>query len=395
MNSTNLAASDTGLETLRGRALLLGGIGLVACAAGWWLNPLRFYQAYLTAWLFWSGLAVGSLALLMLQHLTGGAWGLMIRRPLEACLRTLPLLALFFVPLLFGLADLYPWARPEEVAASDMLRHKAPYLNISFFVVRTALYLAIWTGLGWFLNRCSARQDAEGNDAGIMARFRVASGPGLVLLALTMTFASVDWIMSLEPHWYSTMFGALVLVGHVVGGLAFSIALVVALADVQPLASILQPRHFHDLGKLLLALVMVWAYFAFSQFLIIWAGNLPEEIPWYLSRLNGGWQWAALALLLFHFVVPFLMLLSRKLKRDPRRLGRVALLVLVMHLVDVYWLVNPAHGRSLADFHWLDVATLLGLGGIWLAVFVTQLRSRPLLPFNDPYLQEAMRHARH
>ncbi len=395
MTRPDLTAIPGGIAALRGRALMIGTIGLVACIVGWWLNPERFFQAYLTAWLFWSGLALGSLALLMLQHLTGGAWGLMIRRPLEAATRTLPLAGLMFLPLLLGLGHLFEWAHPEAVAADPILQHKAAYLNVTFFIIRAAVYFAVWILLSQLLARLSIRQDSQGSDARSMARFRVVSAPGLILFALTMTFASVDWIMSLDPHWYSSMFAPLIMVGYVVGALSLSLFMVIRLSAANPLAAVLSPRHVHDLGKLLLAFVMVWAYFAFSQFLIIWAGNLPEEIPWYLSRLHGGWEWAALALLLFHFVMPFMLLLSRSLKRDFKRLGRVAFLVLAMHFVDLYWLVNPAFGRALSDFHWLDLATVAGLGGIWMAHYLGHLGSHPLLPVKDPYLLEALDHDQH
>lgn len=395
MNRPDLTLIPAGIAALRRRALMIGVAGLAACALGWWLNPERFFQGYLTAWLFWSGLSLGSLALLMLQHLTGGAWGLMIRRPLEAAMRSLPVTGLMFLPLLLGMGHLYEWAQPDLVAADPILLHKAPYLNVTFFIGRAALFFAVWIILSLLLGRMSDRQDRQGSDARSMARFQIASGPGLVLFALTMTFASVDWIMSLDPHWYSSMFAPLIMVGYVVGALALSLVVVIHLAGSDPLASVLRPRHVHDLGKLLLAFVMVWAYFAFSQFLIIWAGNLPEEIPWYMSRLHGGWEWAALGLLLLHFVVPFMLLLSRSLKRDFKRLGRVALLVLVMHFVDLYWLVNPAFDRALTDFHWLDLAAVAGLGGVWLATFLGRLGSHPLLPVKDPHLLEALDHDAH
>jgi hypothetical protein len=383
------------LERFQRPVLVVGILFAIATAAGAFLNPQQFYQSYLMAWLYWAGLAVGCLAVLMIHHLSGGSWGMVIRRIMEAGTRTLPLVALLFVPVLFGMRNLYIWARPEVVAADELLQHKEPYLNLPFFVARTALYFAIWITLALFLNRWSRQQDEKGSDEAAGRRIQKLSAGGLVLLVLTMTFASVDWVMSLEPHWFSTIFGALILVGQALGGLSLGIAALILLARYRPLSEIVTPACLHDLGKLLLAFVMVWAYFAFSQFLIIWAGNLPEEIPWYLSRLAGGWQWIGLALVLMHFVLPFMLLLSRNLKRDARPLTWVAVLVLVMHLVDVFWLTQPAFSAGVFHLHWLDLVAPMGVGGIWLAFFIRTLRRRPLVPLKDPALKEAMEHGGH
>jgi hypothetical protein len=395
VNTPDFTVVPVELGRFQRQALVVGVIFGVASAVGAFLDPQQFFQSYLTAWLYWGGLAVGSLAVLMIHHLSGGSWGMVIRRIMEASTRTLPLVALLFVPVIFGMRNLFIWARPEVVAADELLQHKAPYLNVPFFLARAAFYFAVWITLAYFLNRWSRRQDEKGCDEVAGRSIQRLSAGGLVLLVLTMTFASVDWVMSLEPHWFSTIFGALILVGQALGGLSLGIATLILLSRYRPMSEVSTPACLHDLGKLLLAFVMVWAYFAFSQFLIIWAGNLPEEIPWYLSRLAGGWQWIGLALVLMHFVLPFMLLLSRDLKRDSRPLAGVAVLVLVMHLVDVFWLTQPAFSEGAFHLHWLDLTAPLGVGGIWLAFFIGTLRRRPLVPLKDPAVTEAMEHGGH
>jgi hypothetical protein len=378
---------DHVLLRLQRPALIAGILALAASAGGVAIDPLQFFRSYLVAYLFWLGISLGSLPILMLQYITGGAWGAVIRRILESATRTLPLLVVLFVPLLFGLTHLYEWARPEAVAHDAVLQHKQLYLNVPFFLLRSALYFATWLVLVWLLNRWSAAQDVT-DDPAIARRLEYLSRGGLLLYTLTMTFASVDWVMSLEPHWFSTIYGILFIGGQVLAAFAFAIPVAALLADRPPLSRVIGAGHFHDLGKLLLAFVMLWAYFSFSQFLIIWSGNLPEESPWYLSRLRGGWEWIGVALIAFHFALPFVVLLSRDIKRDARRLALVACGVIAMRGVDLFWLVTPAFAPAGLQVHWLDVATLVGVGGIWLAAFVWQLRGRPLLPLRDPALAE-------
>ena len=310
-------------DRLQRRALVVGAAGIVLCGVGFLLNPTQFFRSYLLAYLFWLGIPLGSLAVLMLHHLVGGAWGAVIRRVLESATRTLPVLVFLFVPLLFGLHELYIWARPEVVMADEILQRKSVYLNIPFFVVRSALYFIVWLVVSFALNTWSVTQDQAGADPS-ERRMRLLSGPGLVLYVLTATFAAVDWMMSLEPHWFSTIYGILVIVGQLLATLAFAVAVVALLADTPPLSQVISPAHFHDLGNLLLAFVMVWAYMAISQFLIIWSANLPEEITWYLQRMRGGWEWLGLALILFYFTLPFLLLLSRGIKQRAQLLAWVA-----------------------------------------------------------------------
>lgn len=382
------------LRPVRVRAFTTGGVVVAISAIGGLLNPTQFFFSYLIAFMLCLGVTLGCLALMMVHHLSGGAWGVVIRRVLEAATRTLPIVAVLFVPIALSMNVLYLWSRPELVAQDAIIRAKELYLNRPFFLARAVLYFAVWIGLANVLNRWSLRQDETG-DPRLARRMQLVSAAGLVLYGLTITFASFDWVMSLEPHWFSTIFGVLLMGGQGLSALAFVIAVSILLASSPPMAGVITPTHLHDLGKLLLAFVMLWAYFSFSQFLIIWSGNLAEEIPYYVHRTHAGWQWIGVMLITFHFAVPFLLLLSRPLKRDPRRLALLALGMLVMRVVDLFFMIGPeAHPEGFV-VHWLDLALPLGLAALWFGVFLRQLATRPLLPINEPYLAEALEHGRH
>jgi hypothetical protein len=386
MNESNWSPPDS-LDSIKSKAWIVGIVGVAASLLGLFTQRQQFFQSYLVSWLFWISITLGCLGIMMLHHLSRGGWGLMIRRTLEAATRTLPLLAVLFVPILFGLQALYVWARPE--AANDpLIQHKASYLNPTAFTVRGLLYLAIWILFAWALNRLSLRQDETG-DAGLFRRMQVVAAPGLVVFSLVAPFASIDWLMSLDPHWYSSIFGVYFIVGTGVAGFAFISIMALYLSRRAPLEGVIKPKHFHDYGKLLLAFVMLWAYMGVSQLLIIWSGNLPEEVPWYLHRVQGGWKYLSITLVLLHFVLPFVLLLSRDFKRNARLLAGVALLVLFMRWVDLFWLAAPTFHHHLAG-HWLDLATMAAIGGIWVAVFIGQLQKRPILPIHEPYLEEAL-----
>jgi hypothetical protein len=374
--------------------LFLGLAGLSLCALGALVSPQHFLRAYLVAYNYWLGIALGCLVLLMLQYLTGGDWGILLRRVLEAGTRTLMLLAPLFVPLLLGLHSLYEWSQPDALAAHPELEHKHLYLNVPFFLIRAFIYFAVWLVLTYFLNRWSDEQDHAGvsEDA---RRLRVLSGPGLVLYGLTITFASIDWVMSLEPHWYSTIYPVMFAVGQALQGMAFALAVFLLLARRQPLAGLVHPEQLRDLGNLLLTFVMVWGYMSFSQFLLIWVGNLPEEIPWYLRRTRGGWEWVALLLIIFQLGLPFFLLLSRSVKQTPHRLARVALLVLAFRFLDLVWWIEPAFLEGVSFYWVLDLAALVGIGGIWVSWFVRELGRRPLLPLHTPLLTEYLAEAPH
>jgi hypothetical protein len=363
-------------------------------AAGFFAaGPTQFYRSYLWSYIFIIAITIGPLAWLMLQYVTGGAWGLVIRRACEAATRTLPLVLVMFLPIVIGINNLYPWAHAALVNADPLLKHKTPYLNVPFFLGRAAFYFAGWMFLAWWFNRWSLKEDSEGHAAvdGKMSRM---AGPGLLFWGFSVTFMAVDWVLSVDPKWFSTIFGMLFMVSQGLTAMAFMIALLVILYKQRPMSEVLTQRHLHDLGKFLLALVMVWGYFSFSQFLIIWAGNLPEEIPWYLIRLNHGWQFVGLLLVIGHFALPFALLLSRDLKRNFKLLASIALFILLMRFVDLYWLITPSFRKDSFGLSFLDFTIPIGLVGLWLAYFLTQLEKRPLMPPNAPHLEEVLEHGR-
>jgi hypothetical protein len=416
MATANYTAPEI-VERYRGRALLVGAAALVAGLVLAYLmgGVVQVFRSWLVGFVFCAGLAVGSLAWLMLGHMSGGAWALTSRRLFEAATRTLPLVALMFLPVVVSLfvhphtpghehgESLYEWSNHEVVAGDKVLQWKRPYLNEPFFIIRGVIYFAVWFGLAYLMNKWSREQDSSG-DPRIRRRMQDWSGPGLLLFGLTVTFAAVDWGMSLEPHWFSTMYGLILMAGWGLSALALAITVAAFLNHHEPMSHAYQPLHFHDWGKLLLAMVMLFAYFSFSQFLIIWAGNLPEEIPFYLRRLRHGWEYVGLALILFHFALPFALLLSRGLKRTPRLLRQVAVLMLFMRAVDLVFLFAPsAHQGGEAEFHAIDLlrhflpmlAVTAGLGGLWLWYYFGQLRERPLLPVGDRDLEKALAAAEH
>jgi hypothetical protein len=395
-------ATPREIDRYRQRALIVGAVLMLLLVAGVFLPGYgggvdQFFRSYLVGYIFWVGVTLGCLGLLMLQHLTGGAWGLSIRRVLEAGTRVLPLMLLLFLPIaIFGLTHLYEWMHINEVqepTVRRILEAKKPYLNPLFFLIRAALYFAIWFGLMFLLNKWSAEQDRTA-ERQYSRKMQKLSGPGIILFVLTVTFASTDWVMSLNPEWFSTIYGLLYVAGWVLSAFSLVIAVMVYLATRKPLEGVIQAPHFHDLGKLLLAFVMLWAYFSFSQFLIIWSGNIPEETKWYLHRLRGGWGWIGIGLVILHFALPFVLLLSRDLKRNARRLATIAGLIFLMRLIDTFWLIEPEFNREHFRFSWMDLVAPVAIGGLWLAFFGWQLGLRPLLPFNDPNFEEAIEHGR-
>ena len=374
-------------------ALIAGVVGLVLLGVGALVGPAQFWRSYLVGYLFWLGIAVGSLALLMLQHLTGGGWGMVIRRTLEASTRTLPVMFVLFLPLLLATHSLYEWTHAEVIAEHPVLAEKARlYLNTPFFAARAILIFAVWMVLAFFLNRWSREQDLTASRQ-LAKKMRVLSGPGMVLFVLTVTFAAIDWVMSLDPEWSSTIFGLLFVAAWSLSALAFSVAMLAWLSKREPMSHVVAPLHFHDLGKLLLALVMLWAYFSYSQFMIIWSGNLPEEISWYIPRTHGAWGGIALAVVILHFALPFLFLLSRRFKRDPNKLVLVAMWLLIMRYVDLLWVVVPNFSHEGFHLSWMDVVSPIGFGGIWLGAFFWQLGKRPVMPVNDPQFPSVLEQA--
>jgi len=387
------------LARLSSRALIIAAVGLVATAAGYFSAPDHFWESYLIGYVFWICITIGSLGVLMVQHLTGGAWTMASRRLLEASTRNLPLMALLFLPIWFNRAELFPWVSPspDDAAMQEVLHLKGGYLNSTFFGIRAALYFAIWIGLAYFLNKWSAEQDEQPAQlpGPLDRRSRMLSGPGLVLFVATITFMSVDWIMSLDPHWFSTIFGVLMIGGSGLSTMAFTILMLAVFVRFQPMAQVATPEKFHDHGKLMFAFVMLWAYFSVSQLLIIWSANLPEEVPFYLERLHGAWYPVSVSLLLFHFAMPFLILLSSNIKKNPNLVKWVALFILFMRVVDAAWMIGPVFRHEGSALSWVDFAVVIGIGGVWLFLFFRSLAGRAMVPARDPYFKEAMAHGGH
>jgi len=360
----------------------------------------QFFHSYLIGFMLWLGVALGSMAFLMIQHLTGGKWGMVIRRQLEAAMNTLPLMAVLFIPLAAaGMPYLYNgnheavggwsgWLHPDP-ADKHLVEMSHSYLTPAGYAGRGVIYFAIWLGLAFVLSRWSAEQDHPPVQ-NLSPRFRTIAAPGIILYAFTISFAVIDWIMSIDPHWYSTIFGFIFIVGQCLAAMCMMVISERILLPYPPMASLLKPKEVHDHGKLMLTFVMLWAYFSFSQVLIIWAGNLPMEIRFFTRRLYSGWEAIALGLVIFHFAIPFLFLLSRPWKRDPRTLVKLAAWLIFMRFIDLFWYIEPSFHKTLT-FYWgylLDLVVPTAIGGFWLALYFRNLRSRPMLPLYDLHAQE-------
>ena len=359
----------------RGRvaALLLAGAAAVALAIGGLGSPAEFFSAYLVAYAFWMGVSLGSLALAMLVQLARGHWGRVAQRCLMAGASTLPLMAVLLLPLVFGVRWLYPWADPQVVAADPLLAQKQGYLNVPFFLARSGMYLLAWLAL-WLLLRRGTRRYQQTGDARLARRLQQLSALGLGIIGLTATFAAIDWLMSLEPRWYSSVYGSIVAMGGVLGAFALTTAVTALAARRRAFQHLITPRVLNDLGDLLLAFVLLWAYVSFSQMLIIWSGNLPEEVVWYTRRLEGGWQAVAVALAVTQFAIPFALLIIRWVKRSAWLLAGVAGLIFVTRYLDLYWMVKPAVA---AGWHWLDPVAAVGVGALWFTIFSWSLSRQP------------------
>lgn len=377
MSNSDLMAPPVA-QTIQTQSLFIGLIGAVASVAGAVLSPESFYSAYLSGFMFWLGLSLGCMAILMLHHLVGGGWSIVIRRILESGMMTLPLMFVLFLPILFNLPRLYSWARPEVLhdpkTDPKLLQIAQNYLNFHDILLRYIFYFVVWIGMAYFLNRWSTEQDTIAGQSTL--RFRALSGIGLVVYSLTISFAVIDWVMSLQARWISTIYGFIFIAGEALSALCFCVVIERILGKRKPMSEYLTDTEVHDHGKLMLAFVMLWTYFNFSQWLIIWAGNLPDEISWFVRRINNGWGYVAFFLVVFQFAVPFALLLSRQLKRKARTLAWVASWIIFMRMIDLYWHVEPALHPT---FHlsWLHFAVIVGIGGLWMAYFCHNLRLRP------------------
>jgi hypothetical protein len=394
---TNLDLSAPPVVKIIGRrSLIIGAVASVIAVALAFANPTVFFRGYLLSFMDWLTVGLGATAILMIRHLTGGGWGMVIRRVLGAAMRTLPLMALLFLPLLIGISRLYPWMMPSGAIADEHIREHlekhsfitADYLTLRGFVLRAIFYFFIWGLIVYLLSKWSREQN-EPPVRDNSGRFKAVSGPGLIALAFTLTFAAIDWVMSIDPSWISTIYGLIFVAGALLSGLCFAVVIERILFRYKPMSQLLRPGFVHDHGKFMLTFIMLWAYFSFSQWLIIWAGNLPEEITWYYRRLHGGWEYVGLFLVLFHFAVPFALLLSRPLKRDITQLVWIAAWLLCAHYVDLFWIVEPNFSKTFT-ITWADILVSIGMGGLWLAYFCRNLNSMPLLPAYDVYAKQVL-----
>ena len=386
------------VKTIAQRSLIVGVVfGIIALILAF-VRPQEFYRAYLLGFMCWLGVALGSMAILMIRHLTGGGWGMVIRRILGAAMRTLPLLALLFIPVILGMHKLYIWAQPLDQVSDKRLREHLEditktYLTTNGFILRAIFYFAIWNLLSFLLSKWSKQTDRAGAPDNT-ERFKAVAGPGLILYGFTISFAAIDWVMSLDPSWISTIFGLVILIGEVLSAMCFAVVVERILFNYKPMSEMLKPDFVHDHGKWMLTFIMVWAYFNYSQWLIIWAGNLPSEITYYMRRLNGGWGYVGLFIVIFHFAIPFGILLSRPFKRNIYKLVWLAVWLMLMRYLDLFWIIEPNFSKTFTATV-ADVVVPVAIGGFWLFYFFRNLGSLPLLPAYDPDAVEVLQPHHH
>jgi hypothetical protein len=373
---------------------LIGLIGLVACVIALFVDREQLFYSWLTAFMFWFTLAAGGLFFVMLQHLVGATWSVVIRRMAETVMSVLPYMAIAFLPLIFGIHELYHWSHADAVAQDELLQWKSGYLNFQFFIIRAIIYFGVWTLLTVLLRKASFIQD-KGHTPQLASRFTKISAPGMIAFALTMTLAAFDWLMSLDPHWYSTIFGAYIFAGSAVAILAFLPLTAICMRRRGVMAEMITVEHYHDMGKLLFAFLVFWAYMAFSQYFLIWYGNIPEETIWFLHRWEGSWKTVTLFLVFGHFVGPFFILITRGAKRNLTMLKVFAIWMLFMHWIDLHWIVMPTIHHHGIHLSWIDLAAMMAVGGAFLSRFWYSLTSHPLVPLGDPKLEKSIKFINH
>jgi uncharacterized membrane protein len=358
-------------------ALILGVILLIVCGAFGFFFPATFFEGYLTAFVFWVEIPLGCLALLLIQYLTGGKWALAITRLLEAGIMTPPLCAALFLPVLAGMGWLFPWTHPSGGEIGNLVHQKALYLNVPFYVVRYVLYFLVLSALAFWFRRLSLRRDEAGSSA--LAAMQRWSGPSLIVFVLLMNFACIDWVMSLNPEWYSSMLVVEFVTEQGVVAMAWCIVMLRFLAPLEPFRSVLTVKIVHDLGNLLLGFTCFWTYVTFMEYIITWTGNLPHEVSWFTDRSSAGWKLFAVFLVLVHFAIPLFCLILTSVSKNLVRLARVAALMLVAHFAQVVWWIEPAFGRH---FHiaWTSLVLIVAVGAIWLAAYMRNLGAAPLVP---------------
>ena len=370
-------------------ALVISLVGIITSIAGYFIDHDQFYHSYLIALVYWLTIGLGALFFTMLHHLVGATWSIVLRRLAENIMSALPYLAIFAIILIPGIHSLYHWSHPDTVAADHILQGKASYLNQTFFIIRLVIYFAVWFFLSRKLYSISIEQDFGFKESQVV-RLRKISAPGMILFAVTLTFASFDWLMSLDAHWYSTIYGVYVFAGAVLAMLAFLVLIVMYFYNNNILTKEITVEHYHDLGKLLFAFIVFWGYMAFSQYFLIWYGNMPEETMWFLNRWEGGWKTITLFIVFGHFVIPFFILFPRGPKRNRVVLTIMSIWILIMHWVDIYWLVMPSLHSESPHISWMDITTCMAIGGMFIWLICRKMNSGPLLPINDPRLTKSM-----
>ena len=384
MDQSTYRLTDKG--TIGRTSLILGVVFLAISGFGYTMDAGQFMHSYLTSVVFWTTIGLGGLFFTMLNHVVGVKWAVVLRRFSESVMVSLPLMIILFVPIAFGLGELYDWSDPATVAADPLLQKKSGYMNPGFFLARMVCYFAVWFILATLLYRTSIKQDA-GFHPSQPERMRRISAPGIILFALTITLAAFDWLMSLDPHWYSTIFGVYVFVGSFVAALSFIILLAIYLRGKGIMAKEITVEHYHDLGKLLFAFVVFWTYIAFSQYFLIWYANIPEETLWFHERWEGTWRYVSLLIVFGHFVLPFLTLITRGAKRNLKVLKFIGAWILFVHWVDLHWIVMPNFHHHGVHLSWMDLTTMLGVGGIFFWIFWSKFSAQPITPVNDHKLE--------
>lgn len=386
--------------------LIIAAIGWLLCIIGFFVNREQFQFSYHTAFIYFATITLGGLFFVMVQRLTTAGWSVVVRRIAEVFAANLPIVALLFIPVAIGVINpphstaahgegqhakiaYFEWLDTDFAKSDEILRHKADYLNLKFFLIRAVIYLALWSLLGWMLYRQSVAHDEDGNPKHISISFKL-SAPGTLLFFYTGALAAFDWIMSLAPHWFSTAFGVYVLAGGAMGFMATLILICSWLRSQGVLKHSITVEHYHDMGKLMSAFNIFWAYIGFSQYMLIWYANLPEETFWYKDRMVGSWQNVSLFLAIGHFILPFCFMLMRSTKRNPFTLSLVAGWMLLMHLTDVYWMVMPTLHKAGLHLHWLDLAALAAVGGTLGWFFFSRLGKHSIVPTRDPFLAESL-----
>ncbi len=367
----------------------VGIVGLIASGVGYFLNHEQFFFSYLTSYTFFTSFALAALFLVMVHHITRSSWGTVLRRIPETFSSYIWIWAIFFIPVIFGMGTLYSWADPSYVSGDPILEGKIQYLNTPFFILRQILYFGIWGWLGYRLHKISVEMDNT-RDWGLTTLMRKISAPGILIFALTIAFASFDWLMSLDAHWFSTMFGVYFFAMSFQALFPMLILLVYWMHKRGILNNTIRQVHIYDLGAWFFAFTVFYAYIAFSQLLLIYYANIPEETLWYYHRLEGSWAFISYSLIAGRFILPFIILLNRDAKQNSTILLTISVVVLVMHFVELYWIAMPILHHHGISINWMDITTILGLGGIFFGLFFRQFRKHSMVPVNDPYLADSL-----